>query len=98
MDAHLIPFYDNWTFLRTELGVEPDGLQKLESSFRPVELPHDWLIYNAKDLYQDGCGWYRKSFELEEAPVPGERLIVRFEGVYMDSTVYVNGKKIGDWR
>ena len=25
-------------------------------------------------------------------------MILRFDGVYMDSTVYVNGTKIGDWK
>lgn len=28
----------------------------------------------------------------------GERVILCFEGVYMDSTLYVNGKKVGDWK
>ena len=98
MDAHLIPFYDGWAFLRTDLGVEPADIQGQRSDFAAVELPHDWLIYNAKDLYQDGIGWYRKEFTLDEAPAEGESLILRFEGVYMNSTLYVNGKKIGDWK
>ena len=28
----------------------------------------------------------------------GERAILRFDGVYMDSTLYVNGQKVGDWK
>ncbi len=98
MNAHLIPFYDGWTFLRTEPGTEIRDIQGREADFAPVELPHDWLIYNAKDLYQDGTGWYRKEFSAEKAPGKDERLILRFEGVYMDSTLYVNQKKIGDWK
>ena len=98
MDAHLIPFYDGWSFLRTELGVEPADIKGRKSDFAAVELPHDWLIYNAKDLYQDGTGWYLKEFTLDETHAAGESLILRFEGVYMNSTLYVNGKKIGDWK
>lgn len=98
MDGHLIAFYDNWTFLRTELNVAFSQIQERRESFLPVELPHDWLIYDAKNLYRDGCGWYRKIYVAEEAPSVGERLILRFEGVYMDSTLYVNGKVIGDWK
>lgn len=98
MNAHLIPFYDNWFFLKTDLNGTLTDIRDRREEFEPVELPHDWLIYQAKDLYQDGCGWYRKEFTLENAPEEGERLILRFEGVYMNSTLYVNGNKIGDWK
>ena len=98
MNAHLIPFYDNWFFLKTDLNGTLADIRDRREEFEPVELPHDWLIYQAKDLYQDGCGWYRKEFTLENAPEEGERLILRFEGVYMNSTLYVNGNKIGDWK
>lgn len=98
MDAHLIPFYDGWSFLKTELSTTPADIQGRDADFAAVELPHDWLIYNAKDLYQDGCGWYKKDYEQKDALPEGERLILRFEGVYMNSTLYVNGVKIGDWK
>ena len=120
----LIPFYNNWKFLKTDLNTTMGELEPQKLRFKPVELPHDWLIYNTKDLYQDGCGWYRKEFDLETGEIDdlgmdlskramvqvgdtelikarisrGERLVLRFDGVYMDSTVYVNGKKIGDWK
>ena len=98
MDAHLIPFYDGWSFLKTELDTTPADIQGRDADFAAVELPHDWLIYNAKDLYQDGCGWYKKDYEQKDALPEGERLLLRFEGVYMNSTLYVNGVKIGDWK
>lgn len=98
MDAHLIPFYDGWTFQRTELDVTLEQMDGWEGGFVPVELPHDWLIYDVNNLYQDGCGWYRKELFLEEESAVGERLILRFEGIYMDSTLYVNGRKCGDWK
>lgn len=95
MEANLFPFYRGWEFYRTELSATLEEVTAQREHFRPVELPHDWLIYDVKNLYRDGCGWYRKEFQLlrPEAPV-----ILRFDGVYMDSTVYVNGRKIGDWK
>lgn len=125
MNGKLVPFYDNWTFLRTELSATMGELERQKTRFTPVELPHDWLIYDAENLYRDGCGWYRKEFELITGEIDdlggelgasaagaqeggmekvlarigrGERVILRFDGVYMDSTVYVNGTKIGDWK
>ncbi len=98
MNAHLIPFYDGWTFLLTELGTELADIEGRKADFNAVELPHDWLIYNARDLYQNGTGWYRKVFDADKAFTDYERIILRFDGVYMDSTVYVNGEKIGDWK
>lgn len=134
MNGNLIPFYENWTFLRTELNATMGELERQKTRFVPVELPHDWLIYDAKNLYRNGCGWYRKEFELSTGEIEdlgaeleltaasagakksssarakkeperivarthrGERVILRFDGVYMDSTVFVNGKKIGDWK
>ena len=29
---------------------------------QPADLPHDWLIYDTKNLYEDSIGWYRKKF------------------------------------
>lgn len=98
MDAHLMPFYDGWSFYKTALDKQMADVQEHKADFRPVEIPHDWLIYDAKNLYQDSCGWYYKEFIQDSAPADDERLILRFEGVYMDSTVYVNGERAGDWK
>lgn len=123
MDGNLQVFSDGWGFLRTELTATLAEAESAKTRFSPVELPHDWLIYNAKKLYEDGCGWYRKQFELETGEIDdlggslgrrdrgkgadgkvfarigrGEKVLLRFDGVYMDSTVYVNGTRIGDWK
>ena len=87
---------DGWEFLKTPLNTSFAEMKGRKKEFRAVEVPHDWLIYDAKNLYEDGFGWYRKSFENPLAE--GERLVVRFDGVYMDSTVYVNAKKVMDWK
>ncbi len=78
-------------FVDTECREElPGG----ELSWQRVTLPHDWQIWHVKDLYQDGTGWYRKTF----SHTPGQRFCLYFEGVYMDSTVYVNGKPVMEWK
>lgn len=91
----VLPFYDGWFFLKTGLEAGLEDVRKRKDSFVRVELPHDWLIYQTQDLYEDSCGWYRKEFEAHGSSV---RMILRFDGVYMDSTVYCNGVKIGDWK
>lgn len=89
-------YNDGWSFLKTPLGTELKDIKGRVDEFQAVELPHDWLIYNTKNLYEDSCGWYRKlmSGQLKQA----ERVLVRFDGVYMDSTVYMNGQVVGDWK
>ena len=42
-----------------------------------------------------GEGWYRKSFEMPQIPVGG-RVELRFEGVYMNSDVWINGVHLGN--
>ena len=59
MNGNMIPFYNNWSFLRTDLHATMGELERQKTRFVPVELPHDWLIYDAKNLYRNGCGWYR---------------------------------------
>ena len=42
-----------------------------------------------------GTGWYRKHFTLDKKD-QGKTAILCFDGVYMESTVWVNGKKAGN--
>ena len=41
-----------------------------------------------------GVGWYRKSFSTPRRPREG-RVSVRFDGVYMNSELWINGKNAG---
>ncbi|UBZ14526.1 DUF4982 domain-containing protein [Flagellimonas marinaquae] len=41
-----------------------------------------------------GTGWYRKSFVLDRAD-SDKTAVLKFDGVYMESDVWVNGKKVG---
>ncbi len=65
--------------------------------FTPVEIPHDWLIANPDNLYESGTGWYER--ELDAGFLgDGQRMFLRFDGVYMDSTLFVNGAPAGEWK
>ncbi|MFG1707807.1 glycoside hydrolase family 2 TIM barrel-domain containing protein [Nonomuraea sp. M3C6] len=72
-----------------------------DSQWRKVDLPHDWSIEldptasggtnSGTGFLQGGLGWYRKTFTLP-ASMAGKRISVEFDGVYMDSHVYLNGQ------
>ena len=84
-------FNDGWEFAKTL----PDESAAPED-FTPVELPHDWLIYNTADLYESSYGHYRKKYDFGK--VEGRCIRLYFEGVYMDSTVFLDGQKVMDWK
>ena len=86
-------FNDNWSFMLKDVGSElSDALA--ETDWHPVEVPHDWLIGDTSNLYKSGDGWYKKSFTIDSLS-ENDVYILRFDGVYMDSTVYVNGVVAG---
>ena len=64
--------------------------------FYPVDIPHDYMIYHTEDLYKDSIGCYKKIFNLKSKT--GHTYLLRFEGVYMDSRIYLNGKQIFEWK
>ena len=86
---------ENWSFLKTAAGTIYEEAVKRKQEFAPVDIPHDWLIYDSLNLYEDSTGWYLKRFLYEETE---KRAFLTFEGIYMDSTVYVNGQKAGEWK
>jgi beta-galactosidase len=74
-----------------------------DAAWRTVDLPHDWSIEldptpgsgttSGGGYFQGGLGWYRKTFTLPPS-MTGRKISVEFDGVYMDSTVYVNGRQV----
>lgn len=65
--------------------------------FVPVQLPHDWLISDTSNFYESGTGWYRRKLDASFL-TEGQRLFLSFDGVYMDSTLFVNGRQAGEWK
>ncbi len=85
---------DGWSFLKGAVDTELAQVQERIAEFEAVMLPHDWLIYDSRNLYEDGNGWYRKCFSWS-----GEkRATIIFDGIYMDSTFYINGVCAGEWK
>ena len=96
-------FDESWKFTRSD----PSGAQNTtynDSSWTSLNLPHDWsitLAYNqsspsgAAGGYLDGgVGWYRKTFTIP-SEYSGKRVFIDFDGVYMNSQVYINGTSLG---
>ncbi len=89
-------FNDNWEFSRQPLGTQLASLEAKGCKWNKVDLPHDWLIYNTEDLYETGEGWYIKRFDLKKNIE--ERISICFEGIYMNSTVFINNVMVGEWK
>ncbi|MBR0047279.1 MAG: DUF4982 domain-containing protein [Bacteroidaceae bacterium] len=78
---------------------------KDSTTWRTVNLPHDWSIEGDFDkdapaghdgaYLPTGKGWYRKQFKVESLKFKEQKLRLYFEGVYMNAEVYVNGQKAG---
>ena len=86
-------FNDNWKFMLKEVGSELSDAVS-ETDWHDIEVPHDWLIGDTHNLYKSNDGWYKKTFDVGSI-AENEAFILRFDGVYMDSTVYVNGEEAG---
>ncbi len=88
-------FNKSWYFIK--LGVDAakeEALAVPEENWEKINLPHDWLIYDSNNLYEDSTGWYRKWFGVYYNSE--KSYYVGFDGVYMDCTMYVNGVKAGE--
>lgn len=83
---------DGWCFAELPAGSEyPEAMDQAE--FKPVDLPHDWMIRDTENLYRSSVGIYTRTLNLDA----GKHNSVFFEGVYMRTTVYLNGEKLFFW-
>ncbi len=93
-------FNTNWQFhLEDSLVTKPS-----EFAWKELSLPHDWSIegefnenhpatYNGGAL-PGGIGWYKKTFKVEVNDRQKE-LYIDFDGVYMNSEVWINDHYLG---
>ena len=92
-------FNDGWKFyLGDASGAEQPTFN--DTSWRSLSVPHDWSIElpfktnspagHGGGLLDGGVGWYRKKFTLDQS-YSGQKIRIEFDGVYENSTVYVNG-------
>ena len=76
-----------------------------DSSWRQLNLPHDWAIEGPfKQEYFGGTGklpywgvgWYRKHFDLPKTD-EGKRIFLNIDGAMSYSMVWINGHFVGGW-
>jgi beta-galactosidase len=76
-----------------------------DSSWRALDLPHDWAIEGpfrmeieneTGKLPWEGIGWYRKTFTVP-ADLGDRRLFLDFDGAMAQAKVHVNGQLAGEW-
>ena len=82
-----------------------------DSAWRTLDLPHDWSIEDipgtnspidsaavggiSTGYYVGGTGWYRKTFDVPKN-YSGKKMLLYFEGVYMNTDVWLNGSHLGN--
>jgi beta-galactosidase len=92
-----------WQFqLGDPTGAERPGFN--DKTWRRLDLPHDWSIEGTPrqdapaggrgGYFPTGTGWYRKAFRLPDGS-RGRRVMLEFDGVYMNSDVWINGVHLG---
>lgn len=97
-------FDSGWLFmLGDDVSMSKPGYD--DSGWRHLNLPHDWAIEGdfrdgnpsgaGGGALPGGIGWYRKHFTLSADQLKDTKYWLAFDGVYMNSTVYVNGKDVG---
>jgi len=75
-----------------------------DSGWRTLDVPHDWSIEltpvagpgtsGDTGFLPGGLGFYRKQFPLPHR-LAGKAIAIEFDGVYMNSEIYVNGQLVG---
>ena len=94
-------FNEDWLFQKSD---DSSAFEKNynDSSWRSLQLPHDWAIegpfkpeYNLRTggLPIFGKAWYSKHFNIDNQKKKA-LLLLEFDGIMNNSTIYVNGKKV----
>ena len=98
-------FNNGWKFsLNVGADENPAAPGFNDSGWRTLDLPHDWAIEGDFDEHNPsgtgggalpgGIGWYRKNFKVDKKD-KGQIISIEFDGVYMNSSVYLNGHLLG---
>ncbi len=100
-DSRAVSFNDGWKFMLAD-SAQFAGENYSDAHWRQLSVPHDWAIEGdfspenpsgtGGGALPGGVGWYRKNFK---TPDGAEKVYIDFDGVYMNSTVFVNGHEVG---
>ena len=95
----VLPINRNWRYgAHATADAHQPGFD--DASFTRVTVPHTniplpWHAFDDKDY--EFVSLYRRRFKVPEGAA-GKRVFVDFEGAMVASTVYLNGKKLGEYR
>lgn len=90
----------------TTVALTPAAPNFDDKGWRPVTVPHDWGVEGPfrMDLENEtgklpwaGIGWYRTTLTGLGAGDRDRRLYLDFDGAMSHPTIYINGKKAGEW-
>ncbi len=89
----------------------PTGVRFADSMWEAVQVPHDWAVALpfvvepilvdhggkpvGRDFPESSIGWYRRQIEIKPED-EGKRIVLEFDGVYRNATVFVNGHWVGE--
>ena len=93
----------HWKFIQSDVeNAEKTNFD--DNQWRTLNLPHDWSIEGEFDkdaptkgsggYLPTGVGWYRNHFAVP-AIQKEQRFWIEFDGVYMNSDVWINGHYLG---
>jgi len=91
----------DWLFYKGDIE-STDQFKWRAEKWQSVDVPHDWRIHEPYNVHNPrnngylpmGMGWYRKKLDISRVK-RGNRVFISFDGVFRNSTVWVNGKKAG---
>ena len=95
-------FNNAWKFHKGDLA-NAENISFNDDLWQSIDLPHDWSIEgpfseqwaSCTAFLPGGIGWYRKTFKIP-ADMRSKELSVYFDGVYKNSTVWINGHLLGN--
>lgn len=98
-----VSFNQAWKF-KVDSVQSYSGPDVNDASWRTLNVPHDWSIEGKFDknnpagtgggALPGGIGWYRKTFTVPDSK-KGKQIFIQFDGVYMNSEVFINGHSLG---
>ncbi|MCL2834964.1 MAG: DUF4982 domain-containing protein [Treponema sp.] len=98
----IISFNKDWFFLQSD-PEKAETLQYDHSSWKKIDLPHDWSIGLNYDpalpgqigYLPAGIGWYRKVFNISTSQLE-KNIYLSFDGIFMNSKIWINGNLAGE--
>ncbi len=99
------------TYAKSGEAGGPTEVRFDDSKWETVQVPHDWAVALpfvveevlvghggkpvGRDFPESSIGWYRREIEVKPEDA-GKRMVLEFDGVYRNATVFVNGHWVGE--